>query len=213
MCLNKRTMKYLHSIKALYENDVDLEDEEVLGVHGTSIEAIKYLAIHGRMPTTGLLGTNFHFCPKTGDGYLNGPYEEAKGYAGTSGSRNLLVARLKDTSFPFDRPSIMRILAAAENEFTFNDKLGVQLKEHLGLKDNTELSKYLEKLREERKGVIIGVRREILKLNLAPGVDKDLVVSVSEGLPIAYVSGIDALGQFELDEILKNNLRNVKILY
>ncbi|MBI4235606.1 hypothetical protein HY604_04895 [Candidatus Peregrinibacteria bacterium] len=79
----------------------------------------------------------------------------------------------------------------------------------LGIRSERRFYRCLDDLSKERKGVVLGIRRKILELSPLPGVDADLVVLAAEGLPIDYISGLDALGQFELDEILQHDFRNV----
>ncbi len=187
-------MEYLQAIKKLYESDVDIDSEDVFGFHGTSIEAISYLAIHGRMPTTGLLGTDFHFTTRTTVGY--DPYDEARKYAGINGFRNILLAELKAASVQLDSAFISDILLVAEEGFKCNPDIYSRLKACLKFKYDHHFDRHIESLRSKRKGVIIGVKKRILDLKPFSGVDEDLVVKVSNGLPIDYISGIDAIGKF-----------------
>ncbi len=209
-------MEHLSTVKALCRKSVDVSGKDVFGFHGTSIEAIKHLAIHGAMPSTGLTGPQFHFCPKRARYYEGGPYHHAAGYAEINGTRNLLLARMLSICPDLDPSFMHEVLSMAEIHFDAVEDENIQILDRiqrcLGMTCDAQFSRYVNSLKKKRPGVILGIRKKILKLSPETGVDEDLFVTPEGGLAVDFISGIRPLGKFEEDEILRNEFQNVQLL-
>lgn len=210
-------MKYLNQIKELAEKGVDEDDNDIIGLHGTSIEAIRYLAEHGRMPISGCCKTTFHCALVSGTEYIPGPYAEAKGYAKLNTVRNALIAQLMKQRVAISRASLEEIMGIVEDHSILSDvedstRVRELLMSCLNM-SKQKFAKYYEELYRNSHGVVLGIKPTIKELESALGDSEDLVVVVPEGLQIKHISGIEPEGQSEWDEILKHNLINVRLSY
>lgn len=194
---------------------MDEDGETTFGLHGTSIEAIKHLAVHGRMPNSGLSGHEFHFCPRTGTKYTKGPYGEAVYYAQVNASRNALIAALRKSDAQLDDKFIKGILQFAEPQFAYNEdwNLTRRILKCLDMETIRKFNCFIDQILKKSRGLIIGILPTVQELGPTQGADEDLVVTVPQGLPIQYISGIEPLGQTEWHEIFDNDLKNVHLLY
>lgn len=215
-------MKYLRQVKALAEKGVDESDDQIYGFHGTSIEAIMELAIKGKLPVTGQNGTELHFCPKTGSYEdVGGAYKIAQDYAKKNAARNRLIRLIKEKVGAIDREFLLEIFIAFDADerwFNFSQKDDVRLRNAvmkcLGVTSLREFQRLLQSIESEVGGIILGVRKSIMRLKPHPGaVDDDLAVEVPLGLSVRYIGGIEPMKQYEWDEIFNNDFKNVKLLY
>jgi len=207
-------MKHLDSIKRLAETSIDVEDKSILGFHGTSIEAIRYLAEHGKMPVTGCYDIEFHIADASGVNYDTGPYGEAKKYAEIHVFRNQLIRDLNKLT-KLTRERLRDVMIFCEDDwYPFDYDFWQFLKESLKMSEY-EFMKYIKKLRRNNnhKGVVLAIRNSISELKPYAGCEEDFVVSVPEGLPLQYICGIEPQGKYERDEIFKNDLKNTQLIY
>lgn len=206
-------MEFLQQVQDLASKGVAHDEHDLLGFHGTSVEAVKYLAMHGKMPVQGACENEFYFCPKTGKQYLNGPRGEAEKYAGINGVRSYLVGLLKSKGSDLSHGDVMKVAESQsvmhcvfEDQEVVRDKI-------MGVLECTtirQLENYYQKLRNRRRGVLLGIRSSVLALGIQKSLDEDLVL-ITEGLPIDYITGIEPLGDFEWDQILEKNFSDTSL--
>lgn len=214
-------MEHIDQIKKLSEKGVDENDDDIFGLHGTSIEAIKYLAKYGTMPTTGDTKYHFHFCPKAETSYWNGPYERAREYARINAVRNALIAILEENGLQLNRSIIDEILDFGEEGnlpggLLISDsgkELCKKIMSCLDIKYEYRFDKFYRELQNNNRGLVLGISPKIKSIAV-PGPHRgDLMVVVPQGLPLDYISGIEPEGQLEWNEIFDNDLKNVRLLY
>jgi len=108
-------MQYFEKVRDLTINGTDGEEAEVVGYHGTSLQALRYLAEHGKMPTSGALKNVFCFNSIKRERAK----QMAEGYAGINAVRNRLIIELqekaKGKSRELDQAFILEVVGAMED--------------------------------------------------------------------------------------------------
>ncbi|MDD4899260.1 MAG: ATP-binding protein [Candidatus Omnitrophica bacterium] len=194
---------YHKEIARLLESGLDNKDQAI-GVHGTSVEAIQYLAQHGHMPVAAPdVGREFYFYTATEENFEDAAYE-AKDYAQEHAIMRYIIGKF---SFQLKGKAYFEL-----TEFLIHPSLQ-ELKQfpHLNKlcrQHGITKEKILQWIQESkalgRQGVIILVSKEIAKdfvVNTMPGDTVGYIVVAEEGLPIKYIVGIEPLGEYEWDNL------------
>ncbi|MSR86673.1 hypothetical protein EXS70_00670 [Candidatus Peribacteria bacterium] len=213
-------MKFLNEVVALAEKGVNPESHLAFGFHGTSIQAIKYLAQTGYLPNSGCCRDEFHLCPTSGTDYQDGPLGEAQSYARIHAVRNSIIQEIKNRMPEIDDQFLETMWSMCECPKGFfnvdnkaDERIQARLQKILKTPSTVILDRYIHRLVCDKQGLVISLIPEITNLKRRKGLDEDVVVDVPKGLPMRYISGIEPQGQFEWDEILKNGMENVELVY
>lgn len=204
----------------LAEQGINPDHPDVIGFHGTSAEAIRHLAEHGRMPIGGLLEDRFFISPKdrtTGwcEGYT--PQNDAKKYGLINAVRSKLISDITQQR-ELTREEIMRIFMGFESTDMLVNPLGKEddvaqafVMNALGIPRHADYKKYIEMIQRERKGILLTLGKSILK---NPSVvtmhDGDYVITDPRGISIEHIHGIEPLGDYEWKELMEKRLKNIQ---
>lgn len=224
-------MRYLEQVKKLAEEGIDEEQNNVIGYHGTSIEAIAHLAQFGKLPANGhWRGKIFFWSPEVLKEKEGTAMKIAADYAHLNGIRWHVFKQLLDQGLVLEDKlrsdflsmweSIMEIDSngirlcpySVANEDTEEYDATVATLEGQSIMSHKDFVLLYEEIYSTRRGVVLGIADSISCLKPSDGGCADLVVSASQGLPIEHICGIEPMGQFEWGEIIKNDLANVEIV-
>ena len=210
-------MKFLSRVQELALNGIDVNSRNTHALHGTSLWAIRYLAVHGCMPTTSYCRERFHTRLNQLIEGCEDPYNEAIKYAKINTGRILLFHELWNRGIDYKR-FMEEICILTDSSYPFegesnNDKTMKRLKSWLNFDDDYQLVRYYQKLIKAHYGVVLSLSAEVDSLPKAEKLyvagEEDLVVVVPNGLPIHLINGIEALGKFEKGEIA-NGFPNIQ---
>jgi hypothetical protein len=218
-------MQFLEKILQLTEEGIDEDREDIIGFHGTSIEAIAYLSKHGRLPVSGKEVDDFYFCPKDDPE----AQEWAADYANINGICWAVYKLLLERGFVLEDKlrykffsmwefpvSIVggSILINDHDSFPDGDSRDIiaSLKEQ-SIISRSEFSRICQSLVNIRKGVSLAISSAVNDLHpVDHGEGAGRSITVPTGLSIDYIVGIEPHSQFEWDELTKNRLANVPII-
>lgn len=219
-------IKREEKLAALFEQGLDSPD--IIALHGTSLEALSELIKSGRLPsgkTEGGVGYLYFFrldVPVPED-FLNGETPEENIQGGVKMYAKDLayeasLCRILGLDFNEDREFLeMLERIRSQHELRSIAGRGEELVEaHLlnGSKHQDIIAGYIEKYgfpaiksafgeSIERKGIIIGLNKEILNHNPQSAYqeldDEGWRINLPEGIPLEYISGLEPIGQPEYD--------------
>jgi hypothetical protein len=190
-------LPYGQAVGALIERGIEAAP---YAFHGTNADAIIHLAEHGSLPTTNSYGNYFYYTPLNleSEQYQRGA---ACYFAGRSAMR---VAFKKELGFePSSQVNIMRAImhrnlgeSSEPNAWT---ELAQEARDHDV--EPTELEHLFERYESMRhRGVLLGISKSVaddFEETAEFGDYNEASITVPEGLPITYISGIELLGQTE----------------
>jgi hypothetical protein len=164
--------------------------------HGTSVDAILYLAEHGELPASGSSGSEFFFAPE----YLApGEQEEhGKHYAWWNASKVYITQKL-----PFEVKDKERFMYMFEDDELLESFIKEEASPH-GITEE-QLVGLFKETTAQCEGVLLGISSSItqdFKEGAFAGKDQKSVIIPQGGLPIKYITGIEALGQYEWDQLI-----------
>jgi len=165
-------------------------DPNYYGIHGTSVDAILYLARYGAMPIDGDTDSMFYYYKKSEDSN-----HLCDGYANTNSKIKYVLNRLRINEFThysiygFDFDYI----------FDYPDQLDALIaQEIIPRRINPVFAKWIFDQVKKTKGVLITISDDISEnFQVLPGDDCDFCVETENGLPIDFISGIQPLGDYE----------------
>ncbi len=181
----------------LFENGIA---ETPYAWHGTSIEAIIYLAGHGRLPAEGTLGDSFYYAPEAAN-----PGEQerhARVFAEHEAKYRFLLSRL-----PYDPADKQTLKFSEPVDVDFDDIVVPEGVTH-GITPRTMELLYYEA--REYKGVLIGVTEAVTQYGeITTAIEDERYAIIPEGLPIDHITGIEPLSDHEWDilTILQESLQ------
>ncbi len=226
-------MEYYERITELAEADLLYErDSGVYALHGTSIQAIRFLAEHGRMPVSGFVSFEssghqrgeFYFVPSDSSAPTS-PETIALRYAKMLSARSRLFSLFKPEDFSLSDEDIFNLMQI----FTFHDP-----DQHLGAVDYeyeyphlipvlaqilkcqpSEILVHLSRFHMKKAGIIIALNSRIYDdYEVHAGdTDDDRYIVVPEGLPIDCIASIEPVGQEDYDALFKDGLADVEVTY
>lgn len=171
--------------------------------HGTSIEAIVHLAIHGTMPTSGSYGERFFYAPEDTD--PGNQRDHALMYADWNVEKQHVLSQLPFT--PRDMPRFMYL----REDNTWDDFMAEEADEY-GLTKEAILDLYTTR-DPSKKGVLLGLTEDVRTHDVRRINDEESVV-IADGFPLKYINHIEPLGPYERAQLFsariafQNSLRN-----
>ncbi len=198
-------------VAELFESGLDREDEAI-GVHGTSIEAIMYLAEHGKLPPGARTPGEFYYYP-LGKGF-DAVDRAKKIYADWNVMKYYISSKLP---FKLDKglyEELSQFILLNGDSKEDYPKLLRMCNRH-GITER-QLSAWGEEARSQgRKGVVILLSKDILKDGYKVSEDKtgsddnEARFSIKRGLPLKYIIGIEPVGNYEYKKLeeLQNKVR------
>ena len=192
--------KFGSQVSRLFEEGLNSED--VYAYHGTSIEALTHLAKSGRLPSNGSYGTDLFIAPVIpGEDQL----DHAKVYANWNGAKYYVLE-----SLPFRPKNMERFMWLISDPDPEDPKLKEVFEEAAqhGI-DEDKLKQLVKEGNASRKGVVLSLSRKLIEDFKeepdpdAPSADDQKKITLKDGLPIDYITGIEPIGQYEWDELVK----------
>ena len=212
-------MNFLENVATLAEKGVDPIAPSTFGLHGTSIQAIKYLAKHGRMPASPIYMNEFHIVSKTGK-YPRGPYVESQNYARLHTFRNTLILAMRNRMREVDPHLIRQVLGLEDDCYERGifpgpgePEIQKKIMKTLNIDSEYHFGQFLVQMLQEKHGVVLSLCPEILELQHRKGVGDDIVVTDPDGVPLNMINGIEPQGQFEWKELIENKMLGVQSAY
>ena len=192
--LDLEKKKFTKRVAELFE--VGLESNDIYAYHGTTAEAIKYLATHGRLPSSGSYGAEVFYVPE-GIGSSEGDQQHAEHYASWNALKYFILERI-----PFRPSNMEKLMYMFDDEDLENEFLEEAAKHGV---NKRQLHNLIREAERTRKGVLVTLSRKMVAdFEERAGVDVDQrSVITPQGLPIEYITGIEPLGQYEWDELEK----------
>ncbi|MFA5842267.1 MAG: hypothetical protein WC882_01125 [Candidatus Gracilibacteria bacterium] len=205
---------YLSRIQDLSNVRMNQNNPNFLGFHGTSMEAIRYLAQYGTMPPSGNHGREFFFYPRVGDNKT--PLKDAAEYAEINALRYALWEQLINRDFNLEPHLICPYFGLIEMGVDFEglspekEEIRQAIMRCLNIRSLKGLDRFCKEIAATRKGVVLALGPQILALNPYVSFMEERVVTVPpEGLSIDYLVGVELMGEFE-DEALGNAFIKVR---
>lgn len=203
----KKSLEYKRKIVELFE--IGETSEDIHAWHGTSIEAILYLAKHGRLPISGLSEDTLYYAPKE---FMHiEAKEHASMYANELAEEYYVLSHL-----PFEVKDYNLFSGIFDNEnynadckeFVENDLKKFIKKEITPNNFDEKLFRSLvTEAPKKCKGVLISLSKRIAQDYEEHGGDdmdfEDMCIQTKDGLPLQYITGIVPLGQYEREELEK----------
>lgn len=173
--------------------ETGLNSPDIMGFHGTSIEAVLHLSKHGVLPP-GFVSPNFYFAPITDAQSFEQAHQHASDYARWSGWVQFILPHLLPYLPENTDPWIIKDLG--HNPKGIYDLIGGKLP-----------AKEVDRLCDEadqRGGVVLALSKNLAKdyiIKDSPDADPvgqpELIVEEKNGLPIKHVVGIEPQGDYE----------------
>jgi hypothetical protein len=175
-----------------------LDGENIIGYHGTSIEAIWYLAQKGNLPANGRHPGKLYFYPLQDEDIEKQQYE-ASVYSRWNAWKHYIIQKL-----PFT-PNHEDICNFRDIELEELPHLHAQCKAH-NISEQ-QIARWLGEALEERNGVIITLSHQVtpvFDVKIPSQNEKyERYIDVPQGFPIQYIAGIEPLGQYEWQALQK----------
>ncbi len=171
----------------LFENGIS---ETPYAWHGTSIQAIIYLARHGKLPAEGTLGDSFYYAPEAAN---PGEQEQhARVFAEHEAKYRFLLSRL-----PYDPTDKQTLKFSDPTDVDYEEIIIPEAIKH-GMKPRTVELLYYEG--RQFKGVLIGVTEAVAAYGeLTTAIEDERYAIIPDGLPIDHITGIEPLSDHEWD--------------
>ncbi|MEA3464360.1 MAG: hypothetical protein U9R14_04815 [Patescibacteria group bacterium] len=202
----REVLNYNKRVAKLFETGLNSED--IHGWHGTSIEAILYLAKHGRLPVSGLYEDTLYYAPK--ESLSIKAQDHASMYANDLAKEYFVLNQL-----PFEVKNRELFSGIFDHE-NYDDETRKLVEDDLKkfiaeevIPNNFDENTFRNLVREanKRKGVIISLSERITQDYEEHGGDdmdlEDMSIQTKKGLPIQYITGIVPLGLTERKELEK----------
>lgn len=188
-----------------------LDSGDIIGYHGTSLEAVLKLHETGRMPDGGRCLGEFYFA--TISDFDGGPADFTRRvYAPKNAVIHFIISRLPFVPTEEDVQALseycdcdVRGKLCQNNQFSKGHADGlhsvIQKCERAGLDDLT-LNRFFQRAKRERKGIVLTIGNALARdftVHTVRNDPEDSYVQVSGGLPIKYITGIEPCGQYEWD--------------
>ncbi|TRZ77631.1 hypothetical protein D4R87_02350 [bacterium] len=203
----EKTLEYKRKIVELFE--IGEKSEDIYAWHGTSIEAILYLAKHGRLPISDLNESALYYAPE--ESLRIEAKEHASMYANKLAEEyyvlNKLPFKIKDYklfSGIFDHENY----DTECKEFVEDDLKKFIKKEIIPNNFDVELFRlFVAEAPKKCKGALISLSKSITQdyeEHMGDDMEfEDMCVQTKDGLPLQYMTGIVPLGQYEREEFEK----------
>jgi FMN phosphatase YigB (HAD superfamily)/hydroxymethylpyrimidine pyrophosphatase-like HAD family hydrolase len=173
---------------------------QACGIHGTSIEAILYLAKYGRLPNTGRVRDGFCYYP-LGDQELSYILSQANDWAEDNAVLHYVMSKIGFDLNPDEISDLLIFVISDLADNKFIPYLSRFLKRHSIAKE--QLAKWIEEVRaQDRRGVVILLSKAVEEVFPLDELDTgERILSITEGLPIEYIVGINTEGEHEFDTL------------
>jgi len=202
----KESLKYSKRVAELSE--IGEKSEDIHAWHGTSIEAISYLAKHGRLPVGGLYEDTLYYA--TNKSMHIGAQDHASMYANDLAKEYFVLNQL-----PFEVKNRQLFSGIFDNKnyddetrkLVENDLRKFIEEEVIPNNFNEDIFRILVREANKRNGAIISLSKRITQdyeEHMGDDMEfEDMCIQTKDGLPIQYITGIVPLGPTEREELEK----------